>query len=93
MNGTPPDADAVLALVDEITRADPRLTPLQASLIGAARLGIAEDSRSVSRIFDIPHALVLRALNELAAMGGMITIVRRDPRTLRTYFRTFSANE
>jgi hypothetical protein len=75
-----------LSLVAELQAKDPRLTSLQAALIVAAEVGIALDSRSFARLLGVAHALVLRELNSLVAKGGPLRIVKREARTLRSFY-------
>ncbi|MGE7368751.1 hypothetical protein ACQKKX_06705 [Neorhizobium sp. NPDC001467] len=80
------DPERFLTLVAAEQGRDPTLTSIQAAMVVAARLGIAGDSRSFARILDIEHALTLRELNALADRGDII-ILKRDERTLRTFYR------
>jgi hypothetical protein len=91
LTGETPDDERSLALVAAAEEADPRLTPLQAAIVVAARLGIAQDSRSFSRLFGVAHALALRELGALAELGDVLHVIKRDPRTLRTHY-ALSAN-
>ncbi len=75
-----------LSLVAERQAMDPRLTSLQAALIVAAEQGIALDSRSFARLLGVAHALVLRELNALLEMDGPLRIVKREARTLRSFY-------
>jgi hypothetical protein len=76
-----------LAWVAAIRQASPvALSPLAAGILAAGHLGIADDSRSFARIFGIAHALVLRALSELAVQHGFVDITHRDQRTQRQTF-------
>jgi len=84
------DTERFMAQVERITVAQPHLTQLQAALIAAALLGIAQDSRSFARLLGLAHALVLRELNALAE-AGLVEITRRDPRTMRAFYATAPA--
>lgn len=75
-----------LSLVGEAQAEDPSLTPLQAALIVAARLGIASDSRTFARVIGVAHALVLRELGVLEAEGARLRIIKRDARTMRSWY-------
>lgn len=75
-----------LSLVAERQAMDLRLTSLQAALIVAAEQGIALDSRSFARLLGVAHALVLRELNALLEMDGPLRIVKREARTLRSFY-------
>jgi hypothetical protein len=86
MSGGMDDPDRFLGLVALVSEVDGRLTPIQASLITAALLGAARDSRTFARLLGLPHALVLRELNALAESGDVLRIVSRDERTLRTRY-------
>ncbi|MBX4927705.1 hypothetical protein [Rhizobium binae] len=81
------DAARFLALVTAAQDRDARLTAMQAGLLVAADLEIASDSRSFARRLGIAHALVLRELNALAERGDTLEIVKRDPRTMRAFYR------
>lgn len=61
------------------------LTPLCAGILVALDLGLARDSRTFARRFDIAHALVLRECTMLTEDLGLITIIRRDERTQRLF--------
>lgn len=81
-----PEAERFLALVATAQEGDPALSPIQAAIMVAADLGIARDSRTFARVLGIEHALALRELNALAERGDVIAIVKRDARTLRTFY-------
>ncbi len=73
-----------LAVVEQISQTAPvALDATGAALIAAVHLGIGNDSRSLSNKLGIAHALVLREVNALS--GRMLTIVKRDARTQRTW--------
>ena len=73
-----------LAVVEQISQTAPvALDVTGAALVAAVHLGIGNDSRSLSNKLGIAHALVLREINALS--GRMITIVKRDARTQRTW--------
>ncbi len=73
-----------LAVVEQISQTAPvALDATGAALIAAVHLGIGSDSRSLSNRLGIAHALVLREINGLSVR--MLTIVKRDPRTQRTW--------
>lgn len=90
MSGQGSEAEQFMSAVAILQRRRPQLTGIQAGLITAAELGLARDSRSFARILGLPHALVLRELTELADRGEGLTIIRRDARTLRTYYELSS---
>jgi hypothetical protein len=79
-------SERFLSLVTELQAKDPRLTSLQAALIVAAKEEIALDSRSFARLLGVAHALVLRELNALVAIGGPLRVVKREARTLRVHY-------
>lgn len=85
MSGVEPEAERLMALVAQLQGEDALLTPIQAALLAAARLGIAQDSRTFARLLGLAHALVLRELSALAARER-IRIEKRDQRTLRTHY-------
>jgi hypothetical protein len=73
-----------LAVAEQISQtASVALDATGAALIAAVHLGIGNDSRSLSNKLGIAHALVLREINGLS--GPMLTIVKRDARTQRTW--------
>ncbi|NTE86430.1 hypothetical protein [Agrobacterium rubi] len=73
-----------LAVAEQISQTAPvALDATGAALIAAVHLGIGNDSRSLSNKLGIAHALVLREINGLS--GRMLTIVKRDTRTQRTW--------
>ena len=83
-----------LALVAVVRQASPAtLSPLAAGILAAGQLGIANDSRSFARIFDIAHALVLRALTELSVQHRLVDITGRDQRTQRLTFTLTAKSE
>lgn len=86
MSGEAEAADRFLSRVAERQAREQALTGLQAGLLVAAEEGIATDSRSFARIFDVAHALVLRELNDLTEPGGPLEILRRDARTMRVHY-------
>ena len=87
MSGEPSEVDRFLALVAKAQERDDRLTSIQAGLLVAVELGIAEDSRSFARLLGIAHSLVLRELNALIERDGVLDIVKRDPRTMRVHYK------
>jgi len=87
MSEQAPGTDAFLALAGRLQHEEERLTSVQAGLLAAAHLGIAGNSRAFSKLFGMPHAVVLRELNALAGMDGdLVRITRRDAKSLRTFF-------
>jgi hypothetical protein len=80
------EADRFLALVAAAQGRDNRLTSIQASLLVAAELGIAGDTRTFARMLGIAHSLVLREVNALAEREGVLQIVKRDLRTMRVHY-------
>lgn len=87
------DVSRFLALVAVARERDIRLTSIQAGLLVAAELGIANDSRSFARMLGIAHSLVLRELNALAERDGVLEIVRRDARTMRVHYALLPRDE
>lgn len=85
MNGREPEAERLMALVAQLQSEDPLLTPIQAALLAAAGLAIAQDSRTFARLLGLSHALVLRELSMLA-QRDRVRIQGRDRRTLRTHY-------
>ncbi|MGA1832264.1 hypothetical protein [Rhizobium wenxiniae] len=86
MNEDRDQPERFLSLVAELQAKDPRLTAVQAALIVAAEAEIALDSRSFARLLGVAHALVLRELNALVVKGGPLRIVKREARTLRSFY-------
>lgn len=80
-----PDEAAFVAALDRVSAAHPGLSSLEAGLLAALDLSLPGDSRAFARTFGVEHALVLRALVELEAMGR-IAITARDGRTQRTRY-------
>ncbi|KAA3510166.1 hypothetical protein CPJ18_15550 [Agrobacterium rosae] len=73
-----------MAVVEQISQTAPvAIDATGAALVAAVHLGIGTDSRSLSNKLGIAHALVLREINALS--GRMLTIVKRDARTQRTW--------
>ncbi|SCX28325.1 hypothetical protein [Agrobacterium rosae] len=73
-----------LAVAEQISQTAPvAIDATGAALVAAVHLGIGTDSRSLSNRLGIAHALVLREINALS--GRMLTIVKRDARTQRTW--------
>ncbi|WP_212733785.1 hypothetical protein [Thalassospira povalilytica] len=81
-----PDAAMFLHLVERLMATQPELTPVQAGILVAAREDIARDSRTFARLFGMAHAIVLRELNALVQSGDLLTVTKRDARTLRTHY-------
>lgn len=63
----------------------PFLTELGPLLLAAAGLGVAKDSRSFARVFDVAHALVLRELVHLEADLGVLAIEDRGGKSGRMF--------
>lgn len=74
--------EAVAALSSE----EPALSQLGAAILAALHFGIAKDSRTFSREFDIAHALALREITALSDDAGYLTIIGRNSRTQRTEY-------
>ncbi len=73
-----------MAVAEQISQTAPvAIDATGAALVAAIYLGIGTDSRSLSNKLGIAHALVLREINALS--GRMLTIVKRDARTQRTW--------
>ena len=61
-------------------------------MIAALTLRITNDTKSFARIFGVEHAIALRDLQSLADRGA-VAVIRKDARTLRTWYAlTASAN-
>ena len=74
-----------LARVDALLNASTalQLSPLAAGIVVAIDMGIA-DSRSFARVLGVEHALVLREIAHLSGPDGLITVMERQAKTLRT---------
>jgi predicted transcriptional regulator len=79
------DEQDFLRCVSELCAAAPALAPLPAAVLIALSFGVSRDSRSFSKTLGVEHALVLRAVTELAD-AGLVTVVDRNARTQRTQF-------
>jgi len=73
-----------LEAVSALSSEEPALSQLGAAILAALHFGIAKDSRTFSRKFDIAHALVLREITALSDDAGFLQVVGRNPRTQRT---------
>jgi hypothetical protein len=76
--------ETILEAVSALRSEEAALSPLGAAILAALHLGIAKDSRTFSRKFDIAHALALREITALSDDLGLLTVVGRNPRTQRT---------
>ncbi len=86
MSGAARGSDDLARLIAKARGTDPRLSTIQACLIVAFNHSIANDSRTFARLFEVPHAVVLRELVDLAEAHGRLLVTRRDSRTMRTYY-------
>ncbi|MFC4625852.1 hypothetical protein ACFO1V_11625 [Daeguia caeni] len=80
-----------MALVERLQAAEPQFSRIGAGILAALALGFADDSRSFARQFGIAHALILRELAGLSCHDAWLTILRRDPRTQRTWYQAGEA--
>lgn len=76
--------ETILEAVSALRSEEAALSPLGAAILAALHFGIATDSRTFSRKFDIAHALALREITALSDHLGLLTVVGRNPRTQRT---------
>jgi hypothetical protein len=77
--------EAFLQIVDNLRVQAPSLSALAAAILAALHLEICRDSRTFARLFDIPHALVLREITTLSGDAvPRVTIVGRSHRSQRT---------
>ncbi|SFV25848.1 hypothetical protein [Hyphomicrobium facile] len=76
--------ETILEAVSALRSEEAALSPLGAAILAALHFGIAKDSRTFSRKFDIAHALALREITTLSDDLGLVTVVGRNPRTQRT---------
>ena len=80
-----PSEEAFLEIVGHVRVQAPELSPLAAAILVALHLEICRDSRTFSRLFAIPHALVLREVTGLSGDAvPLVTIVGRSHRSQRT---------
>ena len=79
-------SEALMTAVSALLTRDPALTPIQAAVLAACGLGIAEDSRSFANRLGIEHALVLREAGELAEATGLLVLGKQDARTMRQWY-------
>jgi hypothetical protein len=88
MNAATPAAEDIseevfLVGVAKLCATDPTVSQIGAAILLAQHLGICADTRTFARLFGIEHALVLRAITELADQV-FVTITDRNARTQRT---------
>ena len=76
-------ADNIGAL---LARHGDRLTPMSAGLLAVRHLGIARDSRTFAKTFDVAHALVIRECVMLADELALIELEDRQDRSQRLFF-------
>jgi hypothetical protein len=76
--------ETILEAVSALRSAEAAISPLGAAILAALHFGIANDSRTFSRKFDIAHALALREITALSGDLALLTVVGRNPRTQRT---------
>jgi hypothetical protein len=77
--------EKILDAISALSLLEPALSQLGAAILAALHYGIAKDSRTFARIFDIAHALVLREVTALSDDLGLFTI-GRNAKTQRTEF-------
>ncbi|WP_114963370.1 hypothetical protein [Tritonibacter mobilis] len=78
----------MMALIEALVADHPdTLSPLGASLMTAAHLGIAHDSRSFARKFGLAHALVLRECTLLAHEHDLLTVESRGDKSQRLFYQ------
>ncbi len=73
-----------LEAVSALSSEEPALSQLGAAILVALHFGIAKDSRTFSRKFDIAHALALREITALSEDVSFLKVVERNARTQRT---------
>jgi len=79
-----PDSELFMSRVEALVGDEAlELSPVGAGIVVAIDMGIA-DSRSFSRLLGVEHALVLREITNLTGHDGLVTVLERNPRTLRT---------
>lgn len=79
------DAQTFLAATDTIAAMREDLSLLESGILAGLHLEIAADTRSFARIFDVEHALVLRAVEALTG-HGLLTETERNQRTQRARY-------
>ena len=79
-------SEALMTAVSALLGRNPELTPIQAAVLAACGLGIAEDSRSFANRLCIEHAIVLREAGELAEATGLLLLGKQDARTMRQWY-------
>lgn len=87
MSAAPEDEiteEIILEAVSALRAKEAALSPLGAAILAALHFGVANDTRTFSRKFDIAHALALREITALSGDLGLLTVVERNPRTQRT---------
>ena len=82
---TTPDLERFDALISALQTLEPNLSSIGAALVAALAEELAADSRSAANGLGLAHALVLREVRALEALG-MLAIARRDARTMRTFY-------
>ncbi|HET6388437.1 hypothetical protein [Hyphomicrobium sp.] len=75
-----------LKAVSALSSEEPAFSPLAAAILAALHFGIAKDSRTFSRKFDIAHALVLREVSALADDLALLVVTARNQKNQRTEF-------
>ena len=86
MSEPPASAETFLAVTDSVAALQPGLSTLEAGVLAALHLDLAQDSRSFAKIFGVEHALVLRAVETLVGEAAFLTVIERAPRTQRTRY-------
>lgn len=76
--------EKILEAVSALRSEEAALSPLGAAILAALHFGIAKDSRTFSRKFDIAHALAIREISALVDDLGFLIVVGRNARTQRT---------
>ena len=62
------------------------MTALGPIILASRALEIASDTRSVARLFDVAHALVIRECRHLEEDLGLLTITDKGERSARLFF-------
>jgi hypothetical protein len=82
---------ALGALAEGLRRISTRLSALESLVLAAVALDLADDSRSLGKAFAVGHAPVLRAIAALSEAPALLEVVRRDPRTQRSFLALAAA--
>ncbi|MEM6323214.1 MAG: hypothetical protein AAF748_06000 [Pseudomonadota bacterium] len=82
------DAEATFAAYAETASASGHqfLSPIGPVMLAAAALGIAMDTRTFARVFDVAHALAIRECTSLSHDLGLLDAQSRGDRSQRQFY-------